>query len=251
MIEPDGGSRAERDRALESALAGPGRGAHVARMFDRIAGRYDRMNRLMSLGQDQRWRRRMAHLAALPSRGVALDLATGTGDVALALLERTPDATVVGADFALQMMRQGRRKRPPPHLYFAGADALALPFPNQSFDAVVHAYLMRNIADIDRGFLEQVRVLKPGGRLVGLEINIPALPAARLLYRLFFEALVPRLGALVARENEAYLYLPTSVLAYPDPGEIRHRMMAAGLQEVRYERHMLGAITIHCGRRAP
>ncbi|HEX8683359.1 MAG TPA: ubiquinone/menaquinone biosynthesis methyltransferase, partial [Ardenticatenaceae bacterium] len=235
---------------MERALAGEQKGQYVARMFGRIAARYDLLNRVMSLGQDQRWRRRMAELARLPDDGLVLDLATGTGDVGLAVLERHPRARVVGADFALPMMQVGQQKieRSTP-LYFADADALSLPFEDNEFDAVLHAFLMRNIADIAAGFREQWRVLKPGGRVVCLEIVGPQSPAIRAGYRLFFETLVPRLGALVSGDPDAYTYLPQSVLRFPPPAELSRLMREAGFREVRYERVMLGSIAIHSGEK--
>jgi demethylmenaquinone methyltransferase / 2-methoxy-6-polyprenyl-1,4-benzoquinol methylase len=243
-------SRRAPSRDMERALRGVQKGAYVARMFDRIARRYDLMNRLMSLGQDQRWRRRMATLAQVPDGGLALDLATGTGDVAHAVLQRTPSARVIGADFSLPMMRVGQNKSGNDvSLRFAGADALALPFRAGQFDAILHAFLMRNIEDIPAGFREQWRVLKAGGTLVCLEIVGPSSPLVGGVYRLFFQRLVPHLGALVSGDPDAYTYLPTSVLRFPPPAELSRLIEASGFVQVRYERVMLGAIAIHTARK--
>ncbi len=234
------------DSARDGAPHPEPRGRYVARMFDRIAARYDRMNRLMSLGQDQRWRQRMADLALVPRGGLVLDLATGTGDVALAVLAAHPTSRVIGADFALQMMRAGQPKLArAPHLDFVGADALALPFAAETFDAVLHAFLMRNIESIPAGFAEQWRVLKPGGRMVGLEIIGPQAPLVRQAYRLFFEELVPQVGAWIAGDSEAYRYLPQSVRRFPPPDTVSLLLREAGFREVRYEYAMLGSIAIH------
>jgi demethylmenaquinone methyltransferase / 2-methoxy-6-polyprenyl-1,4-benzoquinol methylase len=236
--------------SLQQALAGEQKGQYVARMFGRIAARYDLLNRIMSLGQDQRWRRRMAELARLPDAGLALDLATGTGDVGLAVLERYPRARVVGADFALPMMQVGQVKiAGETRLYFADADALALPFGDEQFDAVLHAFLMRNIADIPAGFREQWRALKPGGRVVCLEIVGPQSPLVRAAYRGFFETLVPQLGKLISGDADAYTYLPQSVLRFPSPEELARIMREVGFRNVRYERVMLGSIAIHTGEK--
>ena len=234
---------------LESRLSGASRGAQVSRMFDRIAPRYDLLNRLMSMGQDQRWRRRMAALAAVPPRARVLDLATGTGDVARAVLERHPDARVVGADFALEMLRVGQRKRDTTPLRFVAADGLALPFPDGRFDAVLHAFLMRNIADIERGFREQWRVLAPGGRIVCLEIVGPPGGWMRRVYHLFFERLVPHVGALLSPDSLAYTYLPQSVARFPDPGALSRLMAQVGFVDVAHERVMLGSVAIHHARK--
>jgi demethylmenaquinone methyltransferase/2-methoxy-6-polyprenyl-1,4-benzoquinol methylase len=235
---------------LDRALAGQQKGEYVATMFGRIAGNYDLLNRVMSLGQDQSWRRRMAQLAQVPSHGTVLDLATGTGDVGLAVLERTPSARVIGADFALPMMRVGKAKVPSAEsLAFVDADALALPFPDTYFDAVLHAFLMRNISDIHKGFSEQYRVLKPGGRVVCLEIVGPASPFIRTVYHLFFEQIVPQLGKLISGDGEAYSYLPQSVLRFPPPTALSTIMSDVGFKQVRYERVMLGAVAIHVGEK--
>jgi demethylmenaquinone methyltransferase / 2-methoxy-6-polyprenyl-1,4-benzoquinol methylase len=240
------GLRGGLSRDMERALGGDGKGRYVSRMFDRIARRYDLMNRLMSLGQDQRWRRRMAELARLPADGLALDLATGTGDVALAVLERGTGARVVGADFSLPMMAVGQRKSGGSNVVlFTGADALFLPFRDEQFDAVLHAFLMRNIEDIPAGFREQWRLLKADGTLVCLEIVGPSSPLISRIYHLFFEGLVPRLGALVSGDPDAYTYLPTSVLRFPPPAELSRLIQDAGFSQVRYERVMLGVIAIH------
>lgn len=235
---------------LDRALAGEQKGEYVAGMFGRIAGNYDLLNRVMSLGQDQAWRRRMAEMAQVPPNGVVLDLATGTGDVGLAVLERTPSARVIGADFALPMMQVGKAKVASAEtLAFVDADALAIPFSDNYFDAVLHAFLMRNISDIRRGFAEQYRVLKKGGRVVCLEIVGPSSSLIRTVYHLFFEQIVPQLGKLISGDAEAYTYLPQSVLRFPPPNALSTIMAEVGFKQVRYERVMLGAVAIHVGEK--
>ncbi|MGB0388130.1 MAG: ubiquinone/menaquinone biosynthesis methyltransferase [Ardenticatenaceae bacterium] len=235
---------------MERALAGEQKGQYVAHMFSRIATRYDLLNRLMSLGQDQSWRRQMAELALLPPNAQVLDLATGTGDVALAVLERHPEAQVIGADFALPMMQIGQKKiHSGMGLYFVDADALRLPFASGEFDGVLHAFLMRNIADIPAGWKEQWRVLKPGGRLVCLEIVGPESPLIRAGYRLFFETLIPKVGQLISGDAQAYTYLPQSVLRFPAPKTLSQLMRESGFVHVDYQRLMLGSIAIHVAQK--
>ncbi len=236
----------ENEITMQNALEGEQKGQYVSQMFGRIATRYDVINRLMSFGQDQSWRRRMAELAQLPPNGLVLDLATGTGDVGFVLLEHYPDAEVIGADFALPMMQVGQKKRDiNTPLYFVDADALTLPFEKDKFDSVLHAFLMRNISDIPTGFKEQWRVLKPGGRLICLEIVGPSSPLIRKGYQLFFEQLVPKLGKLISGDAEAYTYLPQSVLRFPAPKLLSQLMRESGFVNVYYEPVMLGSIAIH------
>ncbi len=243
-------SPSDSDSDMARALAGQHKGRYVAQMFGRIAARYDLMNRLMSLGQDRVWRRRMASMAQAPPHALVLDLATGTGDVALAVLEQYPDARVVGADFALPMLAVGQCKiEASASLHFVAADALALPHADARFDVVLHAFLMRNIEDIPAGFREQWRVLKPGGRVVCLEIVGPSSAPIRAAYRLFFEQFVPRLGARLSGQTDAYHYLPQSVLRFPPPETLSQIMRDAGFQRIRHERAMFGSIAIHVAQK--
>lgn len=243
-------SISQHPTTMERALAGEQKGEYVAAMFSRIAQHYDLLNRLMSLGQDQSWRRRMAELAQVPQGGQVLDLATGTGDVGLAVLEHIPSAQVMAADFALPMMLVGQDKlNAEATLYFVDADALVLPFGTNQFDSVLHAFLMRNITDIQAGFREQWRVLKPGGRVVCLEIVGPQSSLIRKAYQLFFETLVPKLGGLLSGDSEAYTYLPQSVLRFPPPESLSQVMQETGFINVYYERIMLGSIAIHVGEK--
>jgi demethylmenaquinone methyltransferase/2-methoxy-6-polyprenyl-1,4-benzoquinol methylase len=154
-------------------LQGEPRAAYVQEMFGRIARRYNLMNRLMTFGQDQRWRRFVIQQAQIPSGGKLLDLATGTGDIAFEGLKAARDVQAVGADFALPMMYVGRQQVAGLRVLWCGADALRLPFADNTFDAVTSGYLVRNVIDIPRTLAEQVRVLKPGGRIVILDSTPP------------------------------------------------------------------------------
>jgi demethylmenaquinone methyltransferase/2-methoxy-6-polyprenyl-1,4-benzoquinol methylase len=218
-------------------------------MFNRIAPRYDLLNRLMTGGLDRTWRAAAADAADLGAGARALDLCTGTGDLALALAARVkPGGEVVGTDFAEAMLERALAKaaaRGAP-VRFELADALALPFPDDSFDAATVAFGARNLADLDAGLREMARVVRPGGRVVVLEITTPA--RLRPFYELWFDRLVPRLGALVARDRAAYSYLPASVRRFPDPAGLAARMAAAGLGEVRWRRFAGGIVALHHGR---
>ena len=204
-------------------LSGEERAEYVRRMFDRIAGRYDLLNRVISGGQDMKWRRFVAAAAVLPADGKLLDIATGTGDIAFEALKQEPGASVVGADFALEMMRVGMRREPcGRRVAWTGADALRLPYADESFDAVVSGYLMRNVIDIPRALAEQWRVLKPGGRIVILESSPPPDSLLKPLILLHLRFGVPLLGRLIggSAAGDAYRYLPETTQAFKTPERI-------------------------------
>lgn len=228
-----------------SAGSGP-----VGEMFARIAPRYDLMNRLMTGGRDQAWRRKTARLAAPAAGSRVLDLATGTGDLALALLEETRVGSVVGADFVEAMLRLGRdklRARGEGRVRLLAADALALPFRDGAFGGVASAFLLRNLADLPAGLAEMRRVTAAGGVVAALEITQPTLPGWRQLFRLYFHHVVPAIGAAVSGDRGAYTYLPRSVDRFVPPAELSRLMEGAGLADVRYTRVGLGTVTIHVG----
>src|SRR5215831_18759178 len=203
---PGGGSSAGgREGVLEEA--------EVRAMFDRIAGLYDRMNTVMTAGLHHKWRRRAADLAAPPRGGRVLDVATGTGDLALELAGRVgPEGEVVGADFSERMLELARAKAAVAGVAtvrFEAANALALPYPDGSFDAATVGFGARNFADLARGLGEMTRVVRPGGRVVVLEITTPTRPPLSRFFELWFDRAVPALGRL-AGDSQAYSYLPTS-----------------------------------------
>jgi demethylmenaquinone methyltransferase/2-methoxy-6-polyprenyl-1,4-benzoquinol methylase len=232
-----------------SAAGADGAPTDVRAMFDRIAGRYRLMNALMTFGRDRLWRRAVVRAAALPAGGRLLDLASGTGDIALEALRQDPGARVTAADFSLEMMRVGRRRPGGERIAWIAADALALPFPDASFDAVTSGYLLRNVADREQAFREQARVVKPGGRVVCLDTSPPPASPLRPLVRLYLRRVIPLLGRLIAGERSAYAYLSASTEGFKAPEELAAIMRSAGLQQVGYQRFMAGTIAVHVGTR--
>ncbi|MBV8717535.1 MAG: ubiquinone/menaquinone biosynthesis methyltransferase [Chloroflexi bacterium] len=219
---------------------------YVAAMFGRIARRYDLMNSLITLGQDARWRRRVAGaLDGLPPSARVLDVGTGTGRLAEAVEEQLSGPTVIGVDFTVPMLRlaaDGLRR--------AAADALSLPFADGQFEGVVSGFLVRNLADLERGLAEQVRVLRPGGVLAILETTPgpPTWPISAL-FHLYFRMLVPVLGKLVAGDATAYTYLPESTLRFVRPAQLEKRLRALGLVDVHVDLMMFGSVALTTARK--
>jgi demethylmenaquinone methyltransferase / 2-methoxy-6-polyprenyl-1,4-benzoquinol methylase len=211
-------------------------------MFDRIAGVYDVMNSVMTVGMHQRWRERAVELARIAPGSRALDVATGTGDLAVALREAGAD--VVGCDFSEEMLERARRKDP--SVRFEWADALALPYEDDSFDAATVGFGARNFSDLSRGLSEMARVVRPGGRVVVLEITTPRKPPLSTFFSLWFDRAVPALGRL-AGDEDAYSYLPSSVKRFPGPEQLAGDLADAGLEEIRWILTAGEIIAIHAG----
>jgi demethylmenaquinone methyltransferase / 2-methoxy-6-polyprenyl-1,4-benzoquinol methylase len=219
----------------------------VRAMFDRIAGVYDRMNSVMTVGLDQAWRRRAADLAAVGPGANALDVACGTGDLAIELASRAgPGGTVIGCDFAEEMLAIARGKNA--SIEWQWANALELPYESDRFDAVTVGFGARNFSDLQRGIDEMARVVAPGGRVVVLEITTPTKPPLSTFYRLWFDHLVPLLGR-VAGDSAAYEYLPNSVKRFPGPRDLAAVLDAAGLVRVRWVLTAGGIIALHVGEK--
>lgn len=225
---------------------------YVREMFTSIAPTYDRLNSVMSLGLHSLWRRRAVSLCRLGPGDSALDIATGTGDFALALARAVgPTGKVVGADFSEGMLDLARIKAKQAGLndivQFEWADALDLPFEDGRFDAATVGFAGRNVTDLHRFFAEMRRVVRPGGRVVHLELSKPTLPVFRSLYQVYFYNLVPLVGGALARSRGAYTYLPNSLTSFPSPPELARIMREAGLVKIRYYPLALGTVTIHVG----
>ena len=211
-------------------------------MFDRIAGVYDVMNSVMTAGLHHRWRERAADLARVGPGTQALDVATGTGDLAIALSRRGGE--VVGSDFSEGMLERARTKSPA--VRWEQANALALPYADDSFDAATVGFGARNFSDLDGGLREMVRVVRPGGRVVVLEITTPTKPPLSTFFSLWFDRIVPLLGR-VTGEDQAYTYLPSSVKRFPGPQPLGALMHGAGLRDVRWILTAGGIIALHSG----
>jgi len=226
----------------------------VQAMFDRIAGLYDRMNTVMTAGLHHRWRSRAADLAALSPGDAALDVATGTGDLAFELLRRVaPGGTVVGSDFSERMLTIAREKAAGrsaeiglSQLRFETANALALPYSDGEFAAATVGFGARNFADLETGLREMCRVVRAGGRVVVLEITTPRRAPLSVFFRLWFDHIVPSLGRF-AGDPGAYSYLPSSVRRFPGPEQLAAALSRCGLRDVRYLLTAGGIIALHVG----
>jgi demethylmenaquinone methyltransferase / 2-methoxy-6-polyprenyl-1,4-benzoquinol methylase len=217
----------------------------VRAMFDRIAGFYDVMNTVMTAGLHHRWRARAADLAALAPGDSALDVACGTGDLAIELSRRVgAGGSVIGSDFAQEMLERARSKAP--ELAWEWGNALDLPYASSRFDAATVGFGARNFSDLDRGLAEMARVVKPGGRVVVLEITTPRRPPLSTFYSLWFDRIVPLIGRITG-EDEAYTYLPNSVKRFPGPEGLAAAMERAGLHEIRWILTAGGIIALHVG----
>ncbi|HKW91790.1 MAG TPA: ubiquinone/menaquinone biosynthesis methyltransferase [Methylomirabilota bacterium] len=236
---------------MTETLHGVEKARFVSAMFSRIARRYDLMNGLMTLGMHHSWRRVAARQTIACPEGPALDLATGTGDLALDLAEVHPHRAVIAADFSLGMLAVAREKlggvEQARRVRLMAADALALPFETRTFACVTSAFLLRNLADLEQGLREMRRVSRPGGRVVALEITQMTAPGFSALFRLYFHHVVPWVGHLVGGDREAYTYLPQSVDRFVTPAQLSALMEKVGLRGVSYRRLGLGTVSVHTG----
>ena len=229
------------------------REVRIRRMFGQIAPWYDFLNHLLSLNIDRSWRSKTARMVpAIPGNGPVLDLCTGTGDLALTYSKASVDQTIVGADFCHEMLvraaEKAKGKGVADRVQFVEADAQELPFPDDQFQIVSVAFGLRNITDPDRGLAEMVRVARPGGKVAVLEFSRPRGRILGPLYRWYFKSVLPRIGQVLARDEEsAYRYLPESVMQFPDGDDLANKLRAAGLADVRYDPFTFGIATLYVG----
>lgn len=223
------------------------KGRQVEQMFDSIAPAYDFMNRAMTLGIDRRWRSIAVGMLGKPKK--ILDVATGTGDLALLLARRIPDSTVTGIDLSEGMISVGRKKIAEAGLEkritLVAGDCLALPFNDNSFDCITVAYGVRNFADIPAGLREMQRVLRPGGRLCIIELSVPENPVIKPLYNIYTRGVIPAVGRLVSHDTRAYTYLPESIAAVPQGSAMTSLMESAGLKNASFRPLTFGVCTIY------
>jgi demethylmenaquinone methyltransferase/2-methoxy-6-polyprenyl-1,4-benzoquinol methylase len=224
-------------------IQGRGTDSQVHGIFQRIAGYYDRMNLVMTLGRHRRWCRQVAVLAAPPRNGELLDLATGTGVIALEVARRFPSVTVTGLDFSEEMLRRAKAKPGAEAVVWRHADANCIPFEDESFDGITQGYLLRNVDDMDLALREQHRVLKPGGRLVILETCPPAGPVKPLITG-GLRYVVPLLGQLVAHDRSSYTYLESSTRRFIAPQSIAETLRGLGFENIGWRKRFFGTNVI-------
>ena len=226
------------------------KGAYVREMFARIAPRYDRANRVLTAGMDERWRKQAIALLAPPRGGAILDLCCGTGDVVFHLLRTDPTLHVTGIDFCAPML-DGARARAPREARgeatFVEGDVMALPFAQGSFEGATMGFSLRNVVDIDHALREIARVLKPGGRFVNLDVSKAPNRLFKRLFDLYFYRVVPWVGGAVGGSRAAYTYLPNSLTNHPSAEDLRERFARAGFVDAGFARLMGGSIAIHYG----
>lgn len=228
--------------------------ARIASMFDAIAPRYDFLNHFLSAGMDRGWRDRAVEALSLPDNARVLDLCTGTADLAIATVTRTSGATVVGVDFAAEMLRLGlgkiRGAGLDQRIRMVRGDAAMIPLADRSCDAATIAFGIRNVAEPERALAEIARVMRPGGRLAILEFGQPRIPGIRTLYSWYFRYVLPLAGRLISKHQSAYSYLPASVGTFPPPSEFSRVIAATGFSHVRAVPLTLGIVYLFVAERA-
>ena len=225
------------------------KGPGVQKMFDAIAGRYDLMNRVMTMGQDQKWRRFVVNKAGDPGDGLSLDLATGTGDIGALMTDIHPQARVVGGDFSLNMLKEAKKRFADRQISWQACDANRLPFGDDTFESVTFGYLLRNVDDALKVLEEVRRVLRPGGKVVCLDTTPPAKNLLYPFVRFYFRYGIPVLGRLIADDEAAYTYLTGSTMDFYNAEQLARLFSEAGFVNVGYKKFMLGTIGVHWGEK--
>ena len=231
-------------------LTGPARQRYVAELFARISGYYDLMNDVMTLGMHRGWKRRTAQLASESPAGPALDVSTGTGDLAFLLARRAGRELTIGLDLLPEMITQAKGK-PVRHedgkVSFLVGDALSLPFADETFACATAGFSLRNMPDVEQAIGEMARVVKPGGRVALLELSPMESGLRAGFFRLYFHGLVPLVGSLLVRDRAAYTYLPQSVDRFYDADQLASILAGSGLVDVHYRRLGFGTVCLHWG----
>ncbi len=225
------------------------KGPSVQKMFDTIASKYDLMNRVMTMGQDQKWRKFVVKKATDEKGGWALDLATGTGDIAALLATHYEEQKIVGGDFSLGMLKEAKRRFSHTDINWQACDANLLPFADNTFQSVTFGYLLRNVDDSVKVLKEVCRVLKPGGRVVCLDTTPPEKNIFYPFVKMYFTFGIPILGKMIARDESAYAYLTGSTLDFHTADELADCFRKAGFKNVEYKKFMLGTIGVHWGEK--
>ena len=225
----------------------------VREMFDSIAPAYDWMNRAMTFGVDKLWRRRAVNIVRKDNPGQIIDIATGTGDLAIAMSRRIPSSDIIGIDLSEGMVAIGQRKIDEAGLAsrvkLTTGDCLAMPFEDASADAITVAYGVRNFEHLDKGYAEMLRVLRPGGLLCVVELSTPVNPLVKPFYKFYTRAIIPTVGRIVSKDNRAYSYLPESIAAVPQGDDMLRLIRNAGFSDAAFKRLTFGVCTIYTARR--
>lgn len=229
--------------------SGDQRKRSIRQMFARLAPRYDLINRVITLGQDRRWRRETIHRLELDGRSRALDVGTGTGELAFQILRYAPQAKVIAVDFTPQMIRLGQKRDYHANVTWVIADVNHLPFADESFNAVVSGFVLRNVVEIERMLDEQNRILKPRGRIACLETSPPTKNIISLLIAAYMRYIMPILGSVISGDKKAYHYLEQSTHAFLSMDTLSQRFRDANFDEVHFTHHMFGNVAIHWARK--
>jgi len=225
------------------------KGPGVQKMFDAIAGRYDVMNRVMTLGQDQKWRKFVVKKASDPLGGWSLDLATGTGDIAALAIDTYQKSRLVGADFSINMLTEAQKRFSAKAINWQGCDANNLPFADDIFESVTFGYLLRNVDDSAKVLKEVYRVLRKGGKVVCLDTTPPAKNLLYPFLQFYFRFCIPGLGRIIANDETAYAYLTGSTMEFYKAEELAYLFREVGFQRVDYKKFMFGTIAVHWGEK--